>query len=141
MTMKIIRTYRELSQLLTFEERYEYLKLSSIIGDKTFGFERYMNQEFYRSPEWKRVRREVILRDNGCDLGVDGREIVDRIEIHHITPISLEDFENGSPLLLDLNNLICTSPSTHKAIHYGESNLITPSEPTIRRPNDTCPWR
>ena len=141
MSMKIIRTYRELSQLRTFEERYEYLKLSSIIGDKTFGFERYMNQEFYRSPEWKRVRREVILRDNGCDLGVDGREIVDRIEIHHITPISLEDFENGSPLLLDLNNLICTSPSTHKAIHYGESNLITPSEPTIRRPNDTCPWR
>ena len=141
MTMKIIRTYRELSQLLTFEERYEYLKLSSIIGDKTFGFERYMNQEFYRSPEWKRVRREVILRDNGCDLGIEGREIVDRIEIHHITPISLEDFENGSPLLLDLNNLICTSPSTHKAIHYGESNLITPSGPTIRRPNDTCPWR
>lgn len=141
MSMKIIRTYRELSQLRTFEERYEYLKLSSIIGDKTFGFERYMNQEFYRSPEWKRVRREVILRDNGCDLGVDGREIVDRIEIHHITPISLEDFENGSPLLLDLNNLICTSPSTHKAIHYGESNLITPSEPTIRRLNDTCPWR
>ena len=141
MSMKIIRTYRELSQLRTFEERYEYLKLSSIIGDKTFGFERYMNQEFYRSLEWKRVRREVILRDNGCDLGVDGREIVDRIEIHHITPISLEDFENGSPLLLDLNNLICTSPSTHKAIHYGESNLITPSEPTIRRPNDTCPWR
>ena len=141
MTMKIIRTYREVSQLRTFEERYEYLKLSSIIGDKTFGFERYLNQGFYRSPEWKRVRREVILRDNGCDLGVDGREIVDHIEIHHITPISLEDFENGSPLLLDLNNLICTSPSTHKAIHYGESNLITPSEPTIRRPNDTCPWR
>jgi hypothetical protein len=139
--MKIIRTYRELSQLLTFEERYEYLKLSSIIGDKTFGFERYLNQEFYRSPEWKRVRREVIIRDNGCDLGIEGRDIIDRIEIHHITPISLEDFENGSPLLLDLNNLICTSPSTHKAIHYGEANLITPSEPTIRRPNDTCPWK
>lgn len=141
MTMKIIRTYRELSQLRTFEERYEYLKLSSIIGDKTFGFERYMNQEFYRSPEWKRARREVILRDNGCDLGIEGRDIVDRIEVHHITPISLEDFENGSSLLLDLNNLICVSPNTHKAIHYGESNLITPSEPTIRRPNDTCPWR
>ena len=139
--MKIIRTYRELSQLLTFEERYEYLKLSSIIGDKTFGFERYLNQEFYRSPEWKRVRREVIIRDNGCDLGIEGRTITDRIEIHHITPISLEDFENGSPLLLDINNLICTSPNTHKAIHYGESNLITPSEPIIRRPNDTCPWR
>ena len=141
MSTRIIRTYNELSQLRTFEERYEYLKLSSIIGDKTFGFERYLNQGFYRSPEWKRVRREAILRDRGCDLGIDGRDIIDRIEIHHITPISLEDFENGTPLLLDLNNLICTSPNTHKAIHYGESNLITPSEPTIRRPNDTCPWR
>lgn len=141
MSTRIIRTYNELSQLKTFEERYEYLKLSSIIGEKTFGFERYLNQGFYRSPEWKRARREAILRDRGCDLGVEGRDIIDRIEIHHITPISLDDFENGSLLLLDLNNLICTSPNTHKAIHYGESNLITPSEPVIRRPNDTCPWR
>lgn len=141
MSTRIIRTYNELSQLKTFEERYEYLKLSSIIGEKTFGFERYLNQGFYRSPEWKRARREAILRDRGCDLGVEGRDIIDRIEIHHITPISLDDFENGSQLLLDLNNLICTSPNTHKAIHYGESNLITPSEPVIRRPNDTCPWR
>lgn len=141
MSTRIIRTYNELSQLKTFDERYEYLKLSSIIGEKTFGFERYLNQGFYRSPEWKRARREAILRDRGCDLGVEGRDIIDRIEIHHITPISLDDFENGSQLLLDLNNLICTSPNTHKAIHYGESNLITPSEPVIRRPNDTCPWR
>ena len=139
--MRIIKSYHELSQLKTFEERYEYLKLSSLIGEKTFGYERYLNQGFYRSREWKEIRRQVILRDVGCDLGIEGRDIVDRIEIHHITPISLEDFENRSPLLLDMNNLICCSPNTHKAIHYGESNLITPSKPTIRRPNDTCPWR
>lgn len=139
--MRIIKSYHELSQLKTFEERYEYLKLSSLIGEKTFGYERYLNQGFYRSREWKEIRRQVILRDVGCDLGIEGRDIVDRIEIHHITPLSLEDFENCSPLLLDMNNLICCSPNTHKAIHYGESNLITPSSPTIRRPNDTCPWR
>ena len=140
-TTRIIRTYNELSKLKTFEERYEYLRLSAMVGDKTFGFDRYLNQSFYRSPEWKRVRREVIIRDNGCDLGIEDREIKTRIEIHHITPITLSDLENGSPLVYDMNNLICTSPSTHKAIHYGESNLITPSTPTIRKPNDTCPWR
>lgn len=141
MTKRIIRTYSELVRLPSFEERYEYLKLSSLIGDKTFGFERYMNQAFYRSPEWKRVRRQVILRDKGCDLGIEGRDIIDRIEIHHITPITIEDIETVSPILLDPDNLICCSPNTHKAIHYGESNLITPSEPTVRKPNDTCPWK
>ena len=141
MMKRIIRTYSELVRLPTFEERYEYLKLSSLVGDSTFGYERYLNQAFYRSPEWKRVRRQVILRDKGCDLGIEGRDIIDRIEIHHITPITIEDIETASSILLDLDNLICCSPNTHKAIHYGESNLITPSEPIIRRPNDTCPWR
>ena len=141
MTKRIIRTYNELVRLPTFEERYEYLKLSSLVGDSTFGYERYLNQAFYRSPEWKRVRRQVILRDKGCDLGIEGRDIIDRIEIHHITPITIEDMETASPILLDPDNLICCSPNTHKAIHYGESNLITPSEPIIRRPNDICPWR
>lgn len=141
MSTRIIRTYNELIQLRTFEERFEYLKLSSLVGEKTFGYERYINQAFYRSPEWKRVRRQVILRDKGCDLAVEGRDIIDRIEIHHITPITLEDIENASEILLDPDNLICCSPNTHKAIHYGESNLITPSEPIIRKPNDTCPWK
>ena len=141
MTKRIIRTYNELVRLPTFEERYEYLKLTSLVGDSTFGYERYLNQAFYRSPEWKRVRRQVILRDKGCDLGIEGRDIIDRIEIHHITPITIEDIETASQILLDPDNLICCSPNTHKAIHYGESNLITPSEPTVRKPNDTCPWR
>lgn len=141
MTKRIIRTYNELMRLPTFEERYEYLKLSSLVGDSTFGYERYLNQAFYRSPEWKRVRRQVILRDKGCDLGIEGRDIIDRIEIHHITPITIEDIETASSILLDPDNLICCSPNTHKAIHYGESNLITPSEPTVRKPNDTCPWK
>lgn len=141
MTTRIIRTYTDMSRLKTFEERFEYLKLSSVIGEKTFGCERYINQMFYRSPEWKRTRREAILRDKGCDLGIIGRDIFDRIEIHHITPITLDDIEKSSDLLLDLDNLICVSPNTHKAIHYGDASLITRSEPIMRAPFDTCPWR
>jgi len=141
MSTRIIRTYTELVRIPTFEERYEYLRLSALVGEKTFGFERYLNQVFYRSPEWKMVRREVIRRDNGCDLGIEGRDIPGKIEIHHINPISVEDVENGSDLLLDMDNLICTSPATHKAIHYGDASLLTPSEPISRRPNDTCPWK
>lgn len=141
MNTRIIRTYSELIRLKTFEERFEYLKLSAIIGDSTFGYERYLNQIFYRSPEWKNVRREVIVRDNGCDLAVQGRDILERIEVHHINPISLDDIEEGSDLLLDMDNLICVSPNTHKAIHYGDSSMLTRIEPIIRKPNDTCPWK
>ena len=140
-TKKIIRTYSELIELPTFEERFEYLRLSAIVGDPTFGYERFLNQVFYRSPEWKRIRNEVIRRDNGCDLAIEDRSIIDRIEIHHITPITSDDIESNGELLYDLNNLICTSPNTHKAIHYGDMSLITRSEPVVRRPNDTCPWR
>lgn len=140
-TKKIIRTYSELIKLPTFEERFEYLRLSAIVGDPTFGYERFLNQVFYRSPEWKRIRNEVIRRDNGCDLAIEDRSIIDRIEIHHITPITSDDIENNGDLLYDLNNLICTSPNTHKAIHYGDMSLITRSEPIVRRPNDTCPWK
>lgn len=139
--MKIIRTYTELSRIDSFEDRYEYLRLAAIIGESTFGFERFLNQNFYRSREWKSVRREVIKRDNGCDLGVEGRDIFGRIEIHHITPISIEDIENGSGVLLDLENLICVSPMTHKAIHYGDKSLLPKNQITVRRPNDTCPWK
>lgn len=100
-----------------------------------------MNQAFYRSVEWKRIRNEAIRRDNGCDLAIEDRSIYDRIEIHHITPITMEDIENSSDLLFDLDNLICTSPNTHKAIHYGDASLITKSEPVVRKPYDTCPWK
>ena len=139
--MKIIRTYTELSRIDSFEDRYEYLRLAAIIGESTFGFVRFLNQNFYRSREWKSVRREVIKRDNGSDLGVEGRDIFGRIEIHHITPISIEDIENGSGVLLDLENLICVSPMTHKAIHYGDKSLLPKNQITVRRPNDTCPWK
>lgn len=137
---RIIKSYSELMRLPTFIERFEYLRLAVLIGDKTFGYERYLNQVFYNSPEWKRFRREVIIRDEGCDLGCDDRPIVNRIEIHHINPITPEDIENRTELLMDMDNVICTSPNTHKAIHYGDSSLLA-KDPIVRRPNDTCPWR
>lgn len=141
MSSRIIRTYMELIGIPTFEERYDYLQLASKIGESTFGFERCINQTFYRSSEWKRVRNEVIRRDNGCDLGFKGRDIFGPIEIHHINPITIEDIENGSDLLLDPNNLICTSSMTHKAIHFGDKTLLPRDMPVVRRPNDTCPWK
>lgn len=130
-----------MAKLRTFEERFEYLKLSAKIGESTFGFERHINQVFYRSPEWKRVRREIILRDDGCDLGCDGLEIFGRIEIHHINPITIDDIENREDILLDPNNLICISPETHKALHFGDISILGNREPTVRKPNDTCPWK
>ena len=99
-----------------------------------------MNQVFYRSREWKRARNEVIRRDGGCDLAIEGRDIFGPIEIHHITPITIEDIENGSDLLLDIDNLVCVSPITHKAIHFGDATLLPRNEPNVRKPNDTCPW-
>lgn len=137
---KLNRCYSELIKLDSFEERFEYLKLSSRIGDITFGFERELNQIFYGTSEWRSFRREVIIRDNGCDLGVDGYTINTRIEVHHINPITIEMIENNDPLLMDLENVICTSSKTHKAIHYGDSSLL-PKNPIERYQNDTCPWR
>ena len=136
----IYRCYSELRKLNSFEERFEYLKLSAIVGETTFGFERYLNQKFYGSKEWKEFRREIIIRDDGFDLGIQDRPIFDRIEIHHINPISIEDFENKSMSLLDPENVICTSSLTHKAIHYGDINLL-PKKYEERRPFDTCPWK
>lgn len=124
----------------TFDERYDYLKLSAKIGEATFGYERYLNQIFYGSPEWKAFRRDVIIRDNGMDLGLDGYDIGDHIEVHHINPITSEMIENNDPLLMDMENVICTSSKTHKAIHYGDKSLL-PKRPIERMPNDTCPWR
>lgn len=135
-----MRTYSELVLLPTFKERFEYLKLSSVVGKDTFGFDRYLNQQFYRTPVWKKVRDTVIIRDNGCDLGVEGYEIYDRILIHHMNPITADDIIKHSDWILDPNQLICTSFRTHNAIHYGDISLID-KQPTIRKPNDTCPWR
>lgn len=136
----MIRTYTELSRLTTFKERYQYLKLNGSVGTDTFGFDRYMNQNFYRSREWKSIRDQVIVRDCGCDLGVEGYEIHGRIYIHHMNPILLEDIENRTEFLLNPEYLITTTHNTHNAIHYGDENLIT-MEPVVRTKNDTCPWK
>ena len=136
-----IRTYSELSKLETFEERYEYLRLDGIVGEETFGFDRYLNQKFYQNdPEWKRVRDYVIIRDCGCDLGIEGREIHGRIIVHHMNPITSDDLINRTEFLLNPDYLICTIDSTHNAIHYGDENLL-PILPKERTPNDTCPWK
>lgn len=137
---KMIRNYSELITLRTFKERFEYLKLDGIVGEETFGFDRYMNQIFYKSKEWASVRREVIVRDNGCDLGVDGYEIHGKILIHHMNPINLSDIVHKTDELLNPDYLITTVLSTHNAIHYGDASLL-PALPVERRANDTCPWR
>ena len=135
-----IKTYTELSRLSTFEERYRYLRIGGSIGHETFGFDRYLNQVFYRSQKWKSIRDQVIIRDNGCDLGVDGYEIYGRIIVHHMNPITLKDIERESEFLLDPEFLICTVHNTHNAIHYGDENLLIKA-PIERSKNDTCPWR
>ena len=135
-----IKTYSELSLLPTFRERYQYLRLSGQVGEDTFGFDRYLNQVFYRSQEWKRVRDFVILRDNGCDLGVPGFEIHEKIIIHHMNPITVQDIRHANENLLDPEFLICVRHNTHNAIHYGDESLLI-TEPIVRTPNDTCPWR
>ena len=140
MNTTTIRTYSQLKRLQTFEERYDYLKLGGVVGEDTFGFDRYLNQNFYRSREWKRVRDEVIMRDNGCDLGVDGHEIRGKILIHHMNPITSEDIHRVSDYLLNPEYLICVTHRTHNAIHYGDESLIV-AAPIERTQNDTCPWR
>lgn len=137
---EIIRTYSELSKLPTFRERYEYLRLQGVIGEETFGFDRYMNQFFYRSPEWRRIRDLVITRDGGCDLGIPGRDIFDRIIIHHMNPISPRDIRDRSDFLLNPEYLIVTTHRTHQAIHYGDEGLLVQDE-IVRFKNDMCPWR
>lgn len=135
-----IRTYSDLSKLTTFEDRYNYLRLNGFVGKETFGFDRYLNQVFYKSAKWRSVRDFVIVRDNGCDLGVEGREIYGKIIIHHMNPITIHDIEQESDFLLDPEFLISTVHETHNAIHYGDENLLI-RVPIERKPNDTCPWR
>lgn len=136
-----MRTYSELMKLPTFEERFLYLALNGTVGEDTFGFDRYFNQKLYSSPEWKHVRREVIIRDNGCDLAIPDREIFGRIMIHHMNPITLEDIENHNPDIFNPEYLITTTKPTHDAIHYGDKSYLENSELIERKPNDTCPWR
>lgn len=136
----MIRTYSEMILLPTFEERFEYLKLGGRVGEETFGFDRYLNQVFYKSPEWLEARDYVIIRDCGCDLAMADREIRTRILVHHMNPIRKEDILKRSKFLFDPEYLVCTIKSTHDAIHYGDINLLTIA-PIERRPNDTCPWR
>lgn len=135
-----IRTYSELIVLPTFKERYEYLKLSGKVGEETFGFDRYLNQVFYKSKEWLSIRDYVIVRDNGCDLGIKDHEIHGRILIHHMNPISKEDILRRSDILLNPEYLITTIKNTHDAIHYSDDSLLI-DEPIIRTKNDTCPWK
>lgn len=138
---KNIRTYSELSKLKTFRERYEYLKLDGTVGEETFGFDRYINQMFYKSEEWKRIRNYVITRDNGCDLGIRDRKIVDSvILVHHMNPITKEDIINKNEILLDPEYLITTIKPTHDAIHYGDESLLA-EDLIVRSKNDTCPWK
>jgi hypothetical protein len=135
----MIRTYSELSRLDTFEERYRYLALRGNVGASTFGFDRYMNQMFYRSTQWRQIRHHVIARDNGCDLGIDGYDIHDRIYIHHMNPMTVEDISHGDDDILDPEYLITTTHRTHNAIHYGDETLL-PRRLVERRPGDTRLW-
>lgn len=134
------RTYSELIRIPTFLDRYRYLKLSGIIGEETFGDERQLNQTLYHSGEWRRFRRDVIIRDKGCDLAHRDYEICDKILIHHINPITPKDVLSRDPKVFDLENVVCVSLNTHNAIHYGDESLLL-LDPIIRVPNDTCPWK
>ena len=136
----MIRTYTELKQIPTFIERYRYLKIGGKVGEETFGSDRYLNQVFYRSKEWMDIRNYVIVRDLGCDLGIEGYEIIGKIFIHHMNPLTVEDILNRTKILLDPEYLICCTKNTHDAIHYGNEDLLW-TDPVIRTPNDTCPWK
>ena len=139
MSMKI-RTYSELIAFSTFEERFRYLKLTACVGDETFGFDRYLNQQFYHSAEWRSLRNEIIIRDNACDLGISDRELNKRIIIHHMNPITKNDLIHQTDYLLNPEYLICVSHKTHQAIHYGDESVLD-DEVVERSKNDTCPWR
>ena len=136
----MIRTYSELSMLTSFKDRFRYLKLDGAVGEATFGFDRYLNQLFYRSQRWRKIRDEVIVRDCGCDLGIEGYEIYKYAMIHHMNPITAKDIQDESEYLLNPEYLITTTQRTHNAIHYGDEDLLV-TIPVERTKNDTCPWR
>jgi len=141
MTGNKLLTYSELIQLESFEDRYKYCRLNGVVAQPTFADQRYLNQVLYQSPEWKRVRRDVIVRDNGCDLAHADRSIGSRIYIHHLNPLTVEDILERHECIFDPENLVCVSFDTHQAIHHGDENLLIPTKPTERTPFDTCPWK
>lgn len=136
-----IRTYRELIQMPTLKERFRYLKLSGAVGKATFGYDRYLNQNFYRSQDWKRLRNEIIVRDDGCELGLEDHPIAGRIFIHHMNPIDDEDIINSTEYLMNPDYLVCVSHDMHNAIHYGNEDILRAKDFMPRTPNDTCPWK
>ena len=140
MVTMMLRNYTDISKLDSFLERYRYLKLGGKVGEETFGYDRYLNQIFYKDPEWLEARDKVIIRDCGCDLGMPDREIRGKILVHHMNPVTKEQIIRRDPMLFDPEYLICTIKSTHDAIHYGDETLLI-LEPVIRRKNDTCPWK
>ena len=138
--MEDLRTYSELIKFPTFEDRFNYLCLNGSIGDETFGFDRWINQRFYNSKEWQSIRDFVIIRDGGCDLALEGYDIMDRILIHHMNPVRSLDFINVSDILTNPEYLVCVSHMTHNTIHFGDASLLL-TEPVERKPGDTCPWK
>lgn len=134
------KTYSELIAISSFEERFEYLRLKGSVGEDTFGYDRYLNQILYNSPEWKKLRNQIIIRDCGRDLACEGYEIYGRILIHHLNPITVDDVLDRSRKVFDPDNLICVTHNTHNAIHYGDASMLL-TGPIIRTKNDTCPWR
>ena len=134
------KTYSELIQLPTIQERFDYLNQGNVVGDETFGYDRYLNQKFYNTPEWKRVRRNVIARDEGCDMAHPDHPIGGRVIVHHLNPVTPHMIVDRDPALFDMNNLVCVSHETHEAITYGSKEML-PEEPIERTPHDTCPWR
>ena len=135
----MFKTYSELIRFSSFKDRFDYLKLNGSVGAETFGYDRYLNQALYRSYEWRNFRRDIIVRDRGCDLGIDGFDIKSRLIVHHINPITLEQIENRDPMIFDPNNVICVSHNTHEAIHYGDESLL-PKDPITRFSGDTKLW-
>ena len=136
----LLRTYTELIQLKTFKERYDYLRLGGIVGQNTFGFDRYLNQRFYKSPEWQQIRRDVIIRDEGRDLAMEGYELHGNIYVHHMNPVSIQDLVDVNEWILNPEYLVCASKRTHDAIHFGDESLL-PELPKERTLNDMCPWK
>lgn len=134
------RTYEELITLPTYEERFKYCDLAGLVGEETFGNERWLNQMLYSSNEWRRFRRQIIIRDQGCEFALPGFEILKYGTVHHLNPITINDVINSRPCIYDLNNVVLVGTDTHKFLHYGHG-IVPQKEPIIRRPNDTCPWR
>lgn len=136
-----IRTYSEMTKLSTFEDRFRYLMLNGNVSEETFGFDRYLNQRFYTSKEWRQLRNHIIVRDGGCDLGIPDREIFGKVMIHHLNPLSPRDIVNATDFLLNPEYLVCVSHDTHNAIHYGDVSYITNTLTLERKPGDTTPWK